>query len=145
MGFFNAELPIDTTRLHEREKRDLQRELESEMKSSPHAEQRESKRFAYHCEHLHARISNPGDLNVRSFHIVPVDISTHGLGFLHGTFVYPMSEISVELVTHDGEKVTVDGRIAFCKHHRGRIHILGMRFKKPIEVELFIKENEQAA
>lgn len=136
---FDSDAPIDTTRLPERERRALQREIERTSRSGAGSERRESTRHAYHLDQLLARIFHPGSHDAKAYHVVPVDLSDHGLGFLHGTFLYPGSPCNVDLVTHDGERIQVDGRVVECRHIRGRIHLIGVRFLESIDVELFIE------
>lgn len=66
------------------------------------------------------------------------NISAHGLGFLHGKFVYPGSGCRVMLRTVSGQIQIVEGVVCRCRHLEGRVHEAGMRFKDAIDLSQVI-------
>jgi len=70
------------------------------------------------------------------------DLSAHGIGFLHGSFLYQGQGCTIALRTIDGEEVLVTGKIVHCRCVRGRIHVVGMLFDNPVEIENFIYLDE---
>jgi len=70
--------------------------------------------------------------------VVPRDVSDGGLSFLHGVFVYSGTPVLVQLKTRDGEQMLVPGKVVRCTHVIGRVHELGVKFDRPIDVTPFI-------
>jgi PilZ domain len=72
------------------------------------------------------------------FRVIPMNLSTSGIGFLHGAFLYPGTTCDIMLTTLEGKSELIRGQIARCELSKGRIHQVGVRFEVPIEVEHFI-------
>lgn len=61
--------------------------------------------------------------------IVPTrNISQGGLSFLHGQMMHVGQACRLSLVTNDGNWLTIEGLIVRCRHVRGIIHEVGMKF-----------------
>lgn len=65
------------------------------------------------------------------------DISSSGVSFLVGVFLYPGSVCTVDLTTLRSERVKVQGVIARCSHVKGRVHDCGVQFKSPIDPAVY--------
>ncbi len=98
---------------------------------------RTSQRLAYRAEPLKVHIRQPnGDTG--KFLCYPRDLTAGGIGLLHGGFVHPGTVVHVILHTVLEQPHTLPGKIAWCSHVSGRIHALGARFDKPIELRKFV-------
>lgn len=129
---------IETLRLTPREHEALVRALEAREKSEGRTQERKAERWSYHRpDGLVLRIQQPGG-DAMDFLVRPRNLSTGGLGFLHGGFVYPGSICIVTLVSHDGSNVVARGKVVRCACVTGRIHDIGVQFDAPIEIDNFV-------
>jgi CheY-like chemotaxis protein len=62
------------------------------------------------------------------------NISRGGISLLHRAFVYPGTKVSCTLPHPLKGTVIMTGAIKRCRHHRGTVHELGIRFDKPCNV-----------
>lgn len=69
-----------------------------------------------------------------AFRAISFNISEHGLGFLHGKFVYPGSECRVLLWGSAGELIGVRGEAVRCRLVEGRVHEVGLRFSERLDL-----------
>ncbi len=72
------------------------------------------------------------------FRVIPRNISSAGLGLLHGGFVYSGTRCVARLRTIDREFVLAAGVVVHCRCVRGRIHEVGVKFDEPIDIENFV-------
>lgn len=63
------------------------------------------------------------------------DISTRGIGLLHGNFVYTGRQCRVTLKGRSGTLVTLAATLVRCQHVEGRVHELGLQFDTPINLD----------
>jgi hypothetical protein len=129
---------IETLRLTPREHEAIMRALEEREASDDRRQQRRSERLSYHCpDGLVVRLHQPGR-DPMDYLVRPRNLSEGGLGFLHGGFVYPGSIFIVSLVSLDGLKVTVPGKVVRSSCVFGRIHDVGVSFDSAISIEDFV-------
>jgi len=76
-----------------------------------------------------------------AFDVTPRNLSTNGLGFLHGRFVHPESRCEVELPLLSGGAVTMSGRVLSCRHMKKLVHEVALRFDQPVRLERHVKLN----
>lgn len=62
-----------------------------------------------------------------------VDISAGGMGFLHGAYVHVDTACQITLIVRKKTGFRVMGKVARCIHHRGHVHVVGVRFDQPME------------
>ncbi len=128
-----GERPVETLRLGTQELTDLVAELERE--AGPGVGSRGSKRESRRWRAQHQKIVvTLQDENGprRSFVMVPRNISTGGMGLLHGAYVHVGCPCAVALRDTRGRGVQVKGTIIRCKHLRGSIHDIGVRFDERV-------------
>lgn len=82
-------------------------------------------------------VTHPGGTDV-SYRIKPRDLSELGLGFLHGNFLYPNSICTLNLRGKDGCMHSISAKVMRCDHVTGRIHDVGIRFDKQIDVTRYL-------
>lgn len=68
--------------------------------------------------------------------IVPTrNISRGGMSFLHGQMMHIGQACTVDLATNDGNWLSVDGVVVRCRHIRGMIHEIGLKFNGLVSLE----------
>jgi hypothetical protein len=77
----------------------------------------------------------PGTYVVRSR-----NISSEGLGFIHGGPIAPGTRCALALETDDGAGVIVSSRVAWCKSIDMDVYDIGMQFDKAIDINRFISQ-----
>lgn len=66
------------------------------------------------------------------------DLSAGGIGFIYGGYLRMGLSCNIELITLDGTPVPIDGHVVYCRHVRGRIHQVGVRWNTLVHVDLFV-------
>jgi hypothetical protein len=68
--------------------------------------------------------------------IVPTrNISRGGMSFLHGQMMHLDQPCTVDLASNDGNWLTVEGTVVRCRHIRGMIHEIGLKFSGLINLD----------
>jgi hypothetical protein len=80
------------------------------------------------------RSDRPG---ISAFIVAPIDLSDTGIGFLHGSFLYPGTRCAISLKADDGTLLTAAGKVVRCRMVRGHVHDVGVRFEIPQKIESF--------
>jgi len=73
---------------------------------------------------------------------VPFDISSSGMGLLHGRYIHPGSRCRVMLRRRDGEACALVARVVRCSLLRGRAHEVGLLFEEPVDPAGFVELDE---
>ncbi len=116
---------------------------EREAREAP-TERRSEPRHAYQGHPtILVEVTDP-DGSIRAFRCVARNISTRGLGFLHGRYVFPGSVCKLILRTVERALVCVAGTIVWCRHVEGRVHEVGLKFDSPLELKDFILDANAA-
>lgn len=100
-------------------------------------ESRQDPRLAYRAGGLIVQMHHPGGSCV-NYLVRPRNLSTSGMGFLHGAFCY--SGTPCHLTLHDAQQKRrrLKGRVVRCQLIEGLIHEVGVQFDEPIEIEQFV-------
>lgn len=130
--------PIDTLRISEKEWLARIAEMERKQPATTAQDKRKSVRHL-HCvlATITIRTQNMG-VTENYFLIRTRNISEGGMGFLHGAFVYPRSQVVAILRDTNGQAVAIEGEVARCNHVSGKVHEIGVCFKRTIRVEDFL-------
>ena len=76
--------------------------------------------------------------------VVPRDLSTNGVGFLHGGFLHPGSRCFVSMRGNDGKGRSIAGNVVRCRLVRQHVHEVGVKFDDIINPrEFFIDAGEE--
>ena len=68
--------------------------------------------------------------------IVPTrNISRGGMSFLHGQMMHLDQSCAVDLATNDGNWLTVEGVVVRCRHIKGMIHEIGLKFSRLVNLK----------
>jgi CheY-like chemotaxis protein len=142
---------IDALRLTDAQRQALFSNMEDWVGDYRGVELRDNDRLPYRSQAgLVLKLYHPGG-SVIDYLVRPRNISRHGLGFLHGSYLHVDSRCQVNLRTKSGELLSMSGRVCRCRHVQGRVHEVGMRFDQPVDVSLFadncvtVAEGDQAS
>ncbi len=130
---------VDTLRLTDSEWLAYVAELDRESSRHLSADtDRRHERVAYrNVVHLLATLKNQ-DGRVQKFMVRTHDLSESGMGFLHGSFIYPQSRIQLVLHHRVHGQNYHDGVVRRCEHFKRHIHRVGVEFDKSINLEDYL-------
>ncbi|MFM9957218.1 MAG: response regulator [Phycisphaerales bacterium] len=129
------ERPVETLRLGAQELSDLVNELERDGAAS-RGSKRASRRWRAQHQKIAVTVFEEGTRK-RTFAMVPRNISTGGMGLLHGAYMHPGAECVIALRDVRGRAVQVRGRVVRCTHLRGTVHDLGVQFAERVNPREF--------
>jgi len=136
---------VDTLRISDKALRGLLDSLDAAADAAAVSEHRRNQRITYHCRQgLVVRMHHPGG-SVANYLVQPRNLSRTGLGFLHGSFVYPQTPCAITLPSQTGPTIRAEGRIVRCRHVSGNVHEVGLRFNEPIELDRVVPIGRYAA
>jgi len=126
---------VKTVRLDDAEVEEILNKLDAEQGNIAH-NKRADPRYQYRVKRcvVHLQAQGGGTTG----YLVPTrNISATGLGFLHGSFVYPSSKCLIQLTTMHGTWHNVPATVVRCNYITGRIHEVGVRFLEAIDPSEF--------
>ncbi len=123
-------LPIDTLRLGGQELEKLIEQLERDS-AADGSFKRTSRRWRAQAQRVIVTLAEQNGPE-RMFIMAPRNISSGGIGLLHGVYVRPGTTCRVALRRVHGNAVQLAGKVVRCEHVRGVIHQLGIRWDQPI-------------
>lgn len=129
-----------TLRLSPMEIDRVKRELDAECNGRASAK-RVYQRCALNARAVRMEVQHPGGANT-TLNYVPRNLSREGIGVLHSSFVYPGTRCTVYLPHSTRGEVPVVGTVVRCRHFRGKVHELGVKFDQPIDVREFVGPDE---
>jgi len=103
--------------------------------------QRQYARLRVDAPNTIVELTQPSGASAR-FSVVPRNISTYGLGFIHGQFIHEQTRVNLALPARGGELVGMTGLIVRCRHVTGLIHEVGVMFDEPVDVRRFVAPEE---
>ncbi len=68
---------------------------------------------------------------------IPRNISTHGISVLHGGFMHTGRKCIISIRSVNGKAESVSGEIVRCRHVRGGVHEIGIRFENAVNPREF--------
>lgn len=126
--------PLDALRMAEKDQVDLLAEMARAEEQYEGNERRRTDRVTYSSRPgMMVRVEHLGGSQV-TYVVRARNISGTGMAFLHGGFLNPGSGCWLPLVDYRGKSVQVEGNVVRCRHVRGRVHEVGVRFKTPIDL-----------
>lgn len=129
---------LDTLRLTRSQQRDLHQQLRRRGRVQPSHEARQEPRFEFDSvQGLIVEVYHPGGTN-SNFLVQPRNLSSRGIGFLHGSFLHNGTECNVWLRAQDGKLISVLGAVARCQWICGRVHEIGVSFDAPIVLDDYL-------
>jgi len=137
---------IDSLRISPHEELELLREL-----SHPDADlvgvderRREARRDYLTQAGLIVQIRHPGG-SIANYLVRTRNLSTEGIGFVHGSFIYNGTPCIVALKGINGKILAVEGRVVRCRHIRRHFHDIGVKFLQPINLSQFLGGADDAS
>lgn len=62
------------------------------------------------------------------------DISSTGIGFLHGAFIHPGTSVVLTMLSHEDAGFRMRGNIVRSRHLTRHVHEVGVKFDAPIDI-----------
>lgn len=93
-------------------------------------------RWPYRRLAVDLEIQHPGG-TVGMLRVASRNLSRGGASLLHCGFLHDKSKCTLHLPAIDGHVRPIPGIIARCTHRGGRVHEVGIRFDKPIDMRTF--------
>lgn len=129
---------LDTLRMTDKQWQAMLDEIDAQTRSFEGRDRRRESRRRYKKSlKLIIRVEHPGGSAV-TFRIRSRDISSCGIGFLHGSFIYPQTPCTIVLPTANGELMAIRGKAVRCRLLKGKLHEVGIEFHEPIDLEVFL-------
>lgn len=125
----------NTVRMKATDLQKLHEELEAASQGGTHA--RKCIRLDYLQMSVRVEMHQTGGTSI-ALQYAARNISSDGLGILHNAYVHPGTRCVIHLKHRDGREVPVEGTAVRCRHVRGLIHEVGLRFKTPVNVRDFL-------
>ena len=122
---------IKSVRLSEVNQRALLAEMESNVRSVEESN-RSDDRAVCHIVDIPVQVTHP-DGGIARFLICLRNISSGGVSFVHGGFLYPSSQVIVQIPTIWGGIESITGRVINCRLISGQNHEIGIRFDEPAD------------
>lgn len=91
--------------------------------------------FARHA--VTVEIHQPGANSTR-LHFACRNLSGEGIGLLHASFLHNGTRCTVYLPQLVGSVVPVEGKVMRCRHVKGLVHEIGVKFDKNINIRQFV-------
>ncbi|MGA2500942.1 MAG: response regulator [Tepidisphaeraceae bacterium] len=129
---------VDSLRLSEDDEIEILADLARETTMRNGRDRRHQSRVPYQRRAgLMVQMHHPGG-TIANYLVRVRDLSSGGMGFLHGSFVYSGTRCAVILLTNDKKAIRVDGVVVRCSHVRKHIHQIGLHFDAPICLRDFV-------
>lgn len=134
-----------TVRLSDAERQQLLNQLDHSQEIASDKLQTESNRranirYPYRKGDIPIVVEQPGGVITR-LSVSPRNLSSGGIAFLHGGFLYVGSKCSLQLTALSTEPIVVSGEIVNCRHVDGILHEVSVKFDMPIDPGLFTRLN----
>ncbi len=130
---------IDALRMSAHEQASLIARLDARAGRFEGDNRREGSRLSYQVPRgLTVEVSHPGG-TATTYLVRPRDLSSKGMSFLHGTFIYADSPCRLVMTTLDGRSVAITGRVRRCQHVSGRAHEIGVEFDRSVRLQDFLQ------
>jgi hypothetical protein len=131
---------LDSLRLNDRQAQAILQQMNQAAQDSS-AEVRENRRIATEGNAtVVVELLGFGN-SPTAFLVRPRNISTGGIGFIHGAFVYNGTPCAVTMRALDGRTVRLLGKTVRCRHIAGRVHEVGVALEQPIVLSEFVSPN----
>ncbi len=133
---------VQTLRQSAEELRAIDAELDAVTADSGASAKRHLKRWKFPAGVAIVSIADEHG-NRTDFVVSPRNISGSGFGALHGGFLHPGMSCCVGLRRLDGSVAVIKGSIARCRHIKGNLHEIGIRFEESISPGKFMPFEDQ--
>jgi len=128
---------IDTIRMGEPEKAAIVSQMNRDTKGRHGGKFDRRLRLPFQGGDLDVEVQHPNG-TLALLLMRPRNLSTHGISLLAGTYLHVDTRCEITMLTLDGERLRVTGKVSFCHHFSGKLHEVRMLFEHPIEIENFV-------
>ncbi len=140
MGGYTKEVDegqwIDTLGIPDEVYHRFVRQIETESRAGQ--DRRGAQRLAILCDAmLRIRIIAPNGSTGR-FQVRTFDISTSGIGLLHGQYLYQGTLCSLEVQDQSGNVVEIPAKVMRCEHSEKMVHVVGLQFDEPVDPSEYV-------
>ncbi len=138
ISIYNDGRPIKTLNLSDQDRKLLldQREMNSGDFASDNRRRAERHRLAHH-PNIVVTVCQPNGSLIR-YAVIARNLSETGAAFMHGAFLHQGAGCVLTIQTNAGKWVSVVGQVVRCNFVTGKVHEIGVAFKKPIKLEQFV-------
>jgi hypothetical protein len=131
----NTDEYVDTLRISKSEWRAILTQLERDAQDPTGRDKRRDQRKRYRAMMtLLIKMLHPGGTRI-TYLVRTRNLSNTGLGFLHGGYLHSGTRCTLALTALDGTPCPISGKIVRCRHLQGKVHEVGIRFERPINLE----------
>lgn len=103
-------------------------------------DRRKTTRYTYNVKGCVIHLQPQGGGPPTSYLVPTRNISNTGMGFLHGSFIYPGSKCVVQLITMHGTWQNVPAEVVRCVYIVNGVHDIGLKFFQAIDASEFCAE-----
>ncbi len=138
---------IDTLKLSPKDRRSMIDSMEADrLSQTVTTNNRRGVRVPFNIGTIVIAVTQPSGHAVR-YAVAPRNLSTRGLAFVHGRFLYKNSALQILLPDVDRKSIQIlTGFVLDCRHITGLIHEVSVKFDKPMDLRRFVKlDMEQTA
>ncbi|MFQ5501780.1 MAG: response regulator [Phycisphaerae bacterium] len=96
-------------------------------------ENRQGERYPYRVKGCVVHLQAQGTGNSIAYLVPTRNISAGGMSFLHGGFVYPGTQCTVQLISMHGNWKDMEAVVARCEYIEASIHEVALKFKHEID------------
>ncbi|MFN0133500.1 MAG: response regulator [Phycisphaerales bacterium] len=94
---------------------------------------RETHRWPFPSQGVRVEMNQPGGTTTNLYYACR-NLSSGGIGVLHSAYVHPKTSCTVYLPMPDGSERPVVGLVVRCRHFRGSVHEVGIKFNERINI-----------
>lgn len=96
-------------------------------------------RWPFRAPSLPMKLMQPGSCVASELRVAARNLSAGGMSVLHNSYLHTGSKVVVTLEHATDGPVELEGAVSRCRHVRGVVHEIGIRFKKSIQVREFVR------
>lgn len=126
--------PTNTVRMREQDLIALNKELDSSIGGDF---KRRTVRWDFIKGSIRIEMRQPGGATTNLSYAAR-NLSSDGVGILHCSYVHPGTVCTVYLPSPRGGEIPIESSVMRCKHFKGLIHEVGLKFKTAINVRDFL-------
>jgi CheY-like chemotaxis protein len=127
-----AAAPNNTIRMAGSDLQKLQAELDLNSRNEP-SHKRSHHRWPFRHASVKIEVEHPGGAT-STLNYACRNISAGGISVLHSSFMHLGTKVIVFVPLPGGKTMPIPGVVARCRHYRGNVHEIGLRFTKAIEI-----------
>lgn len=138
MPFNDMEL-VDALRISDAEWVECIREMDHRAKNASYDVQRRTEeRQSYRNNTRIIVCIRNYDGRKQQFIVRAYDLTSTGLGFLHGSYIYQDTPAEIYLEHKSDGMIRIPATIRCCTHVKKRIHLIGAQFDEPITLSDYL-------